>query len=248
MEPNQHDIRVDESFVKELRYWLQGLQASGLETYIGEQYSGGEEITVEKAPEKRAAPAAAEAVSPSAARLREIRDQLGDCRRCRLHRERTNLVFGDGAANAPIVFVGEGPGRDEDRQGKPFVGRAGKLLDKIIAALGFDRDQVYICNVVKCRPPRNRNPEPDEISICSPFLVRQLEAIRPRVICTLGACASQTLLNRKVAISQLRNRIHYWRGTPLVATYHPAYLLRSPGRKAAVWQDLLLVQQILAES
>ena len=178
-------------------------------------------------------------------RLLEIRQELGDCRRCGLHRGRSSLVFGEGAAQARLVFVGEGPGLDEDRQGRPFVGRAGKLLDNMIRALGLQREEVYICNVVKCRPPGNRTPESGEIQTCSPFLFRQLETIAPRVICALGACAAQTLLATTKAISSLRGRPLSWHGTALVCTFHPAYLLRNPAQKASSWQDLLVIQRIL---
>lgn len=177
--------------------------------------------------------------------LEDIRLDLGDCRRCPLHRGRIHLVFGEGDPAARLVFVGEGPGADEDRLGRPFVGQAGQLLNKMIRAIGLHREEVYICNVVKCRPPGNRVPEPEEIRVCSPFLIRQLEAIRPRVICTLGACASRTLLVTTAAISDLRRKIHVWRGIPLVATYHPAYLLRNSAKKADAWKDLLEVMALL---
>jgi uracil-DNA glycosylase len=174
-----------------------------------------------------------------------IREDLGECTRCRLHPSRTTIVFGEGSPQARLVFVGEGPGFDEDQQGRPFVGRAGRLLDKMIKALGRRREEVYICNVVKCRPPNNRTPLPDEIQTCSPFLFRQLEAIAPAVICALGACAAQTLLATTKPISSLRGKNHYWRGMPLVCIYHPAYLLRNASQKASAWQDLLLVHGIL---
>jgi DNA polymerase len=174
-----------------------------------------------------------------------IREDLGDCTRCRLHLSRTTIVYGDGSPQARLVFVGEGPGFDEDQQGRPFVGRAGKLLDKMIKALGLKREEVYICNVVKCRPPNNRTPLPDEIETCSPFLFRQLEAIAPAVVCALGACAAQTLLTTTRPISSLRVKRHYWRGMPLICTFHPAYLLRNASQKASTWQDLLLVHNIL---
>lgn len=177
--------------------------------------------------------------------LGAIRDDLGDCRRCRLHTGRTHLVFGDGSPTARLVFVGEGPGFDEDRQGLPFVGRAGRLLDKMIAALGMERKAVYICNAVKCRPPENRTPVADEIEACSPFLFRQLEAIRPDVICALGLTAAQTLLGAGIPMNRLRGRTLTWRDIPVVCTYHPAYLLRSPAQKAAAWQDLLAVERLL---
>jgi DNA polymerase len=200
----------------------------------------GGEAEAASAPEPSPRPGA----DPSAA-LEAIREDLGDCTRCRLHIERGLLVFGEGSPRAPLVFVGEGPGFEEDRQGRPFVGKAGKLLEKMIHALGLWREDVYICNVVKCRPPKNRTPSPDEIAVCSPFLLRQLEAIRPQVICALGACAAQTLLESSQPISAIRKNIHRWRGIPLAATYHPAYLLRNPAQKAAVWKDLLEVRKFL---
>jgi uracil-DNA glycosylase len=178
-------------------------------------------------------------------KLLRISDELTGCTRCRLHSGRTNLVFGEGSAKSGLVFVGEGPGFDEDRQGRPFVGRAGKLLDKMIFAIGFDRNEVYICNVVKCRPPENRTPQPDETAACSPFLFRQIEAVSPKVICALGLSASQALLGSTRPISQLRGKVQFWRGIPLICTYHPAYLLRSPSQKAAAWQDLKEVIKLL---
>lgn len=177
--------------------------------------------------------------------LRDVQDALGDCRRCRLHGGRTHIVFGQGSHRAQLVFVGEGPGFDEDRQGQPFVGRAGKLLNAMIRALGLQREEVYICNVVKCRPPDNRTPNPDEIEVCSQFLMQQLTALQPRVICALGACAAQTLLDTSVSISRLRGKAHLWRGVPLICTYHPAYLLRNPAQKASAWQDLLQIHHLL---
>ena len=146
------------------------------------------------------------------------------CRRCRLHEGRTTVVFGEGNPHPRIAFVGEGPGFDEDRQGRPFVGRAGRLLDKMIRSLGFQRADVYICNVVKCRPPENRTPNVDEIEACSPFLFEQLEALKPEVICALGATAAQALLSTSSSMSKMRGKIQRWRGIPLVCTFHPAYL------------------------
>ena len=176
-----------------------------------------------------------------------IRNDMGDCTRCRLHLSRTTIVYGDGSPQARLVFVGEGPGFDEDQQGRPFVGRAGKLLDKMIKALGLRREEVYICNVVKCRPPDNRTPLQDEAQTCSQFLFRQLEAITPGVICALGACAAQTLLATTKSISSLRGKRHSWRGMPLICTFHPAYLLRNASQKASAWQDLLLIHGILTD-
>jgi uracil-DNA glycosylase len=176
--------------------------------------------------------------------LLKIREDLGECTRCKLHKGRNKIVFGDGDPKAQLVFVGEGPGADEDAQGLPFVGRAGKLLTQMIEAMGLQRKDVYICNVVKCRPPENRAPEPDEVSACSPFLIRQIDSIHPRVIVCLGATAAKTILNTTRGISQFRGEWLDWRGHKLMATYHPAYLLRNPPAKADVWKDL---QKVMAE-
>jgi uracil-DNA glycosylase len=177
--------------------------------------------------------------------LPRIRDDIGDCTRCRLHQGRTNIVYGVGNPKAELVFVGEGPGHDEDVQGEPFVGRAGKLLTQMIEAMSLRRGDVYICNVVKCRPPENRLPERDEIATCSPFLFRQLAAIQPKVICCLGACAAQTLLETTQGISRFRGEWFDFRGSKLIATYHPAYLLRNPNAKSEVWKDLQKVMSLL---
>jgi len=175
-----------------------------------------------------------------------IREAIGaNCTRCKLHKGRTKLVYGVGNPKAELVFVGEGPGRDEDMQGEPFVGRAGKLLTQMIEAMGLRREDVYICNVVKCRPPENRLPEKDEIATCSPFLMRQLAAISPKVICALGSCASQTLLQTTEGISRFRGEWFDFRGSKFIATYHPAYLLRNPGAKGEVWKDLQKVMAVL---
>lgn len=177
--------------------------------------------------------------------LERIRTDIGDCTRCKLHKARTNIVFGVGNPKAELVFVGEGPGHDEDVQGEPFVGRAGKLLTQMIEAMGLSRSDVYICNVVKCRPPENRLPEKDEISTCSPFLARQLAVINPKVICCLGACSAQTLLETNQGISRFRGEWFDYRGSKLIATYHPAYLLRNPNAKGEVWKDLQKVMTLL---
>ena len=177
--------------------------------------------------------------------LLRIREDLGECTRCKLHTHRHTIVFGDGNPKAELVFVGEGPGADEDAQGLPFVGRAGKLLTQMIEAMGLERKDVYICNVVKCRPPENRTPEDDEISTCSPFLLRQLEVISPKVIVCLGAVAAKTLLRTNRGISQFRGQWLDYRGGKLMATYHPAYLLRNPNAKGEVWKDLQKVMAVL---
>jgi uracil-DNA glycosylase family 4 len=176
--------------------------------------------------------------------LLQIRDNLGDCTRCKLHSTRNKIVFGDGSPQAQLVFVGEGPGADEDAQGLPFVGRAGKLLTQMIEAMGLQRRDVYICNVVKCRPPGNRQPEGDEVESCSPFLFRQLDSLKPKVIVCLGATAFQTLLQSNRSISHFRGQWLDFRGYKMLPTYHPAYLLRNPAAKADVWKDL---QKVMAE-
>jgi DNA polymerase len=175
-----------------------------------------------------------------AAALRAIQEDIGDCTRCALHKGRNKLVFGDGDPNARLMFVGEGPGADEDAQGLPFVGRAGQLLNNMIAAMGLRRDQVYIANIVKCRPPQNRVPEPEEANTCTPFLFRQIDVIRPEVIVALGSTAATYMLGAKSPLSALRGRIHQARGTKLIITYHPAYLLRDPRQKKEAWADLQL--------
>jgi DNA polymerase len=180
--------------------------------------------------------------------LEMVRNELGDCQRCPLGRSRRNLVFGEGNPNGKIVFVGEAPGADEDDQGRPFVGRAGQLLTRIISAMKLSRDDVYICNILKCRPPANRNPVPDEIRACEPFLVKQIQAINPEVICALGTFAAKTLLKTDVAITVLRGRFHSYHGIALMPTYHPAYLLRNPGAKKPVWEDMQMVMKRLEEN
>ena len=177
--------------------------------------------------------------------LLKTREDLGECTRCKLHSTRHKIVFGDGNPRAELVFVGEGPGADEDAQGLPFVGRAGKLLTQMIEAMGLQRKDVYICNVVKCRPPENRQPEEDEVKTCSPFLLRQIDAIAPKVIVCLGATAAKTLLQTNRGISQFRGEWLEFRGRKLLATYHPAYLLRNPPAKSEVWKDLQKVMAVL---
>ena len=177
--------------------------------------------------------------------LEDIGVDLGDCQRCRLARERKNIVFGEGNPRAKLVFIGEGPGFEEDRQGIPFVGAAGQLLTRIIEAIKLSRSQVYICNVIKCRPPENRNPEPDEIQTCFPFLERQIAAIQPDFICALGAFAAQTLLKTATPISRLRGRFHNYQSIKVLPTYHPAYLLRNPDKKREVWEDMKMLMKEL---
>ena len=175
--------------------------------------------------------------------LEQVREELGDCTRCKLHKTRTQIVFGVGNPKASLVFVGEAPGADEDAQGEPFVGRAGQLLTKIIGAMGMRREDVYICNIIKCRPPNNRTPEADEIVACQPFLLKQLQAIGPKFICALGGPASQTLLQTKEPISRLRGKFYDFHGIPLLPTFHPAFLLRNPNEKKTVWEDMKLLMR-----
>lgn len=226
-------------------------RSSAEETFLAKAKSKAE-VPVVAAPPARVAPV----IAPSGPSLFEevdkikddtllkIREDLGDCTRCKLHKGRNKLVFGDGSPTAKLVFVGEGPGADEDMQGLPFVGRAGKLLTQMIEAMGLQRKDVYICNVVKCRPPENRTPEPDEVQTCSPYLLRQIDVINPKVIVCLGAVAAKTLLETNKGITQFRGQWLEWRGRKLMATYHPAYLLRNPPAKADVWKDL---QKVMVE-
>ncbi|MGA3262564.1 MAG: uracil-DNA glycosylase [Terracidiphilus sp.] len=194
------------------------------------------------------APPAIAAAVPAADRasaLQLIRDEIGDCTRCPLHTGRTKLVFADGDPNARLMFVGEGPGADEDAQGLPFVGRAGQLLNNMIAAMGLKREQVYIANIVKCRPPGNRTPAPEEASTCSPFLFRQIDVVRPQVLVALGATAATYLLGTRQPLAGLRGRVHSVRGAQLIVTYHPAYLLRDPRQKKEAWADLQIAMREL---
>ena len=186
-----------------------------------------------------------ETAAPAARTLDEVRARLGDCQRCPLSKTRNSLVFGVGNPTARLVLVGEAPGREEDERGEPFVGEAGRLLDRILFAMGLERSEVYICNVLKCRPPNNRDPEPEEVATCEPFLVQQLEAIRPEMIVALGRFAIQTLLQTKLPINKLRGHWQEYQGVPLMPTYHPAYLLRNPVGKREVWADMRLVMQRL---
>jgi DNA polymerase len=189
------------------------------------------------------------ALSASADTLEQISCDIGpDCRRCKLHAlGRSQIVFGVGNPNADLMFVGEAPGADEDLQGIPFVGKAGQLLTRIIEAIGLKREDVYIANVIKCRPPNNRNPEPDEVDTCEPFLFRQIDVIRPKVIVTLGKFATQSLLRTLDPISRTRGRVFEYRGAKLIPTFHPAYLLRNPSSKREVWEDMKRVKSLLAD-
>ena len=194
------------------------------------------------------APSPLRAAPPAASReeaLRIIREEIGDCTRCALHTGRNKIVFADGSPEARILFVGEGPGADEDVQGLPFVGKAGQLLNNMIAAMGLKREEVYIANVVKCRPPGNRTPEPDEANTCSPFLFQQIEVVQPEVVVALGSTAATYLLGQRQPLAGLRGRVHDWRGSKLIVTYHPAFLLRDPRMKKDAWADLQIAMREL---
>jgi DNA polymerase len=199
----------------------------------------------------RLGPTADHEVSPTRATgaegLKEIRDRLGDCQRCKLSKGRRNIVFGQGSPQARLMFVGEAPGADEDVQGLAFVGKAGQLLTRIVEAMGLRREDVFIANVLKCRPPDNRNPEPDEILSCQPFLEEQIQAIGPKVLVGLGKFAGQWLLKTAEPISKIRGRLGEYQGIKVMPTYHPAFLLRNPGAKKEVWEDMKVVMRILED-
>jgi DNA polymerase len=186
--------------------------------------------------------------SPPILLLEEIRKELGDCKRCKLHRTRRTIVFGEGNPKTKLMFIGEGPGYDEDVQGKPFVGKAGQLLTKIIQSINLQRDEVYIANIIKCRPPQNRNPEPDEIQSCHPFLMKQIMAIQPKIICALGTFSAQTLLKTDAKISALRGKLYHLEEIKVIPTYHPAFLLRNPERKKEVWEDMKKIAELLSNN
>jgi len=214
----------------ELRAWLDWARESGLQNL---------------APEKRTVESVEVTPKVKLPLLDAVRTELGECTRCKLHKTRTNIVFGVGNPGARLMFVGEAPGEDEDLQGFPFVGKAGQLLTKMIEAMGLRRDDVYICNTVKCRPPNNRNPEPDELLACEPFLKGQLGAVKPEAIVTLGKFAAQSLLRESTPITRLRGQWRVYEGIPVMPTFHPAYLLRSPAEKGKVWDDLKNVMKKL---
>ena len=216
--------------VDEVRAWLAWAEESGLQNLAP--------------PRRRAEPDwSPPTVKPPL--LEAVRGEIGECTRCKLHKGRTNIVFGVGNPEARLMFVGEAPGEDEDLQGYPFVGKAGQLLTKMIEAMGLRREDVYICNTVKCRPPNNRNPEPDELLACEPFLKGQLGAVKPAAIVTLGKFAAQALLREQTPITRLRGQWREYEGIPVMPTFHPAYLLRSPGEKGKVWEDLKQVMKKL---
>ena len=221
--------------IADLKSYLEYLRGMGLEALP----------VSESIPMKRQAnPSAVTRPGPT---LEDIRSELGDCQRCKLHRTRQTIVFGEGNENAKLMFIGEGPGYDEDVQGRPFVGRAGQLLTKIIQSMQLQREDVYIANVIKCRPPQNRNPEPDEIASCSPFVLKQISAIRPTIICALGTFSAQMLLKTTAKITALRGKVFSLDTTRVIPTYHPAFLLRNPERKKDVWEDMKRIMECLRE-
>ncbi len=180
--------------------------------------------------------------------LEKIEEELKDCRGCKLYKERKHMVFGEGNADARLMLIGEAPGHDEDLQGRPFVGAAGHLLDNMLNAINLNRKEIYITNIVKCRPPHNRNPERDEIGTCKPFLLKQIDIIKPNIICTLGTVATQTILETKKTITKLRGHVYDLSGIKLIPTFHPAYLLRNPYQKKGAWEDLKLIEKLYKES
>jgi DNA polymerase len=233
--------------VRQLRAHAEYFQAAGLE-------EAGAPVRPTRTPKHanasamgggRERPVRAEQTADPGLALQTIRDDLGDCTRCRLHEGRTHLVYGAGNPRARLMFIGEAPGQDEDEQGLPFVGRAGQLLTKMIESMGLRRDDVYIANVIKCRPPGNRPPRPDEVATCEPFMRRQISSINPEVVCALGSSAAQAVLRRQDKISMIRGRFFLVDGVKVLPTYHPAYLLRSPGEKRVVWEDLQKIMAVL---
>jgi uracil-DNA glycosylase len=247
---------LDPATKKQLAARVDYYREMGIYDFYRRPVEEGTELTL-KAAEGATAETAAPAPRPTKlpailqdkpAALKAIRADIGDCTRCRLHKGRTNLVFGVGNVNADLMFVGEGPGADEDAQGEPFVGRAGQLLNNMITAMGLKREDVYIANVVKCRPPGNRTPEKDECDTCLPFLMGQIDVIKPKVIVALGAVAAKNLLAMNDSMANLRGRWYDFRDSRLIVTYHPAYLLRDPRQKKEAWKDLQMAMKYLGLS
>src|SRR5882672_3961280 len=241
---------LDPSTQKHLAARVNYYREMGIYDFYRRPVEEGTELVLQTASEiapepKPSLPSSISPVQDKPAALKAIREDIGDCTRCRLHKGRTKLVFGVGNVNADIMFVGEGPGADEDAQGEPFVGRAGQLLNNMIAAMGIKREEVYIANIVKCRPRGNRTPEKDECDTCSPFLMRQIDVVKPRVIVALGAVAAKNLLAINDSMANLRGRWYDFRGSKLAVTYHPAYLLRDPRQKKEAWKDLQMVMKHL---
>jgi uracil-DNA glycosylase family 4 len=220
------DENINE-LINDLRAYLEYLKGMGITTLP----------VAEDVPEK--------GTQPEIPTLADVRKELGDCKRCKLHRTRKTIVFGEGNQEAALMFIGEGPGYDEDVQGRPFVGKAGQLLTKIIESINLSREEVYITNIIKCRPPQNRNPEPDEIESCNPFLMKQIRVIQPKIICALGTFSAQTLLKTDTKITALRGKLYDLEGIKVIPTYHPAFLLRNPDRKKEVWEDMKKIEELL---
>lgn len=234
--------------------WARQNHVRNLPTAVSSQYVEEPVMPTPKVDQKtvdtnHAIAALIEKAGSATIRLKTLQSEIiGDCQRCRLCEQRTQVVFGVGDPDAKLVFIGEGPGADEDRLGEPFVGRSGQLLTKMIEAMGLSRDRIYICNVVKCRPPNNRDPEPDEVLSCEPFLKAQLAIIKPKVIVTLGRYACQALIKTTTPMSQIRGQWTQYEGIDLMPTFHPAFLLRNPTKKKEVWEDLQQVMQRLGLS
>jgi len=243
--PKPLDPQTKQQLAARLKYYKE----MGIHDFYRRPVEEGVELelqtAVEAIPMKSQTSVALPVIGDKPSALKLIREDIGDCTRCRLHKGRTNLVFGVGNVNADLMFIGEGPGADEDAQGEPFVGRAGQLLNNMISAMGLKREDVYIANVVKCRPPSNRTPEKDECDTCSPFLMRQIDVIKPKVIVALGAVAAKNLLAVSDSMANLRGRWYDFRNSKLVVTYHPAYLLRDPRQKKEAWKDLQMVMKYL---
>jgi uracil-DNA glycosylase len=246
---------MDRHHLKEHLVFASELGVEGISTDPSWRRRAGEPPEHQPAEQKQHQPAE-QRPDPSTARtflkmapadaLKEVRADIGDCTRCKLHQlGRRQIVFGVGNPEADLMFVGEAPGADEDVKGEPFVGRAGQLLTKIIEAIDLQREDVYIANVIKCRPPQNRNPEQDEVDTCEPFLFRQIDIVKPKVIVALGTFAARTLLRTSDPISRLRGRIYDYRGAKLIPTFHPAFLLRNPASKREVWEDMKVVRELL---
>lgn len=237
--------------IDDLKSYLDYLKGIGIEEwFIG---GGGDETAYDTAERTGAGIVREPSDSqPASLSLKEIREELGDCRRCKLHRGRRTLVFGEGDEKAGLMLIGEGPGYDEDVQGRPFVGKAGQLLTRILQSIDAQREKVYITNIVKCRPPQNRIPEPDEIRSCRPFLLDQIRAIRPKIICALGSVSARALLGTDAKITAIRGKVfdfpgEGFEGIRIIPTYHPAYLLRNPEKKREVWEDVKRIAHLLSE-
>jgi uracil-DNA glycosylase len=243
--PKPLDPQTKQQLAARLKYYKE----MGIHDFYRRPVEEGVELelqtAVEAIPMKSQTSVALPVIGDKPSALKLIREDIGDCTRCRLHKGRTNLVFGVGNVNADLMFIGEGPGADEDAQGEPFVGRAGQLLNNMISAMGLKREDVYIANVVKCRPPSNRTPEKDECDTCSPFLMRQIDVIKPKVIVALGAVAAKNLLAVSDSMANLRGRWYDFRNSKLLVTYHPAYLLRDPRQKKETWKDLQMAMKYL---